>query len=175
MEKLRGDLLNRTLSCYYNNTSDVYIDNQVHVQIAAVAMSVSILALCRLRVSEKMPMLFPITITALGFLCLWISNISAGLFHQRLHLHATGAIPDREQFLNTLAGTAVSSYRLISYVNNLSLLIISMLFYIVAHCAEDALWMPLALVCGSAFRIVKIDSDSFHLKQRLLEVLHECK
>ena len=138
-------------------------------------MSVSMLVLCRLRLTENMPMGFPAVIAALGMFCLWFTTISAGIFHQRLHTDLTRTILDREQFLSAFANTAIFSYRTISIINNLSLVFISMLFYVVMSCAEDMVWLPIALVFGSGYRIIRVDVEASLLKQHLLEVLHECR
>ncbi len=172
---MRGNILNRTLACYYNRTSDIYVDNQAHIQIMALAMSVSIMALCRLRLAEKMPRILPIAITGLTISCVWLTNIAAGLFHQRLHNHISGTFVDQRQLFNTLGDNLIFSYRTISFVNNFSLVLISMVYYIIANAAEGFLWLPAALFFGSAYRFIRIDRDAIQLNQRLLEVLHECK
>lgn len=172
---MRGNILNRTLACYYNRTSDIYVANQTHIQIVAFAMSVSMLALSRLRLAEKMSKTLPIAITGLTIACMWITNISVGLFHKRLHNHISGTFVDQRQLFNTLGDNLIFSYRTISFVNNFSLVLISMVYYIIAISAEGLFWLPVALVFGSAYRFIRIDSDSIQLKQRLLEVLHECR
>ncbi len=173
MEKLRGDFLNTSLSCYFDRTSQDFVRSQIHLQAMSVVLSVALLALYRLKTTERVPFLFSAAIGVVSIACLFLTNISNGLLHEDINRILGQPGVDKKALVNLLGHHAARNFKLIYFINRLPLVFIAMLFFMVMQ--RFSSWMSAPIVIGAGYNLLKIDVSTLEFKQRLLEALNECK
>lgn len=171
MEKLRGDILNSTYICYYRQASDSYAEDLARIQIFAFTMSVSLFALSLLK-KNHIPWLFGFCAALLNVLSMKFAVVNLTQYHRMLNWNLS-LYKHRGELFENLASSAIHAYQSLCLVSQMTIYMLLTVF--VLNLRQDAPKGTIVLFLGVLYGCIRVDSDSAHLGQRLLEGLHECK